>query len=196
MPSLAIRFTPEVLTELRTRAAAEGVGVTQLVRGWTLERLQSEQVTTLPPDVGDALQVLIEHLRIPAKSARRNVDAPPRDAPPRLREAVGSPRRSVRRDRRAPSSLSGVEGSQTSESARDLLQRRATRPGRRRARRTVRGPCSSGSGVARDSTRPALIVTPFAALANPHKNRYRATPSDTAWPSNEISLDSGLSSIV
>ena len=73
MPSLAIRFTPEVLTELRTRAAAEGVGVTQLVRGWTLERLQSEQVTTLPPDVGDALQVLIEHLRIPAKSARRNV---------------------------------------------------------------------------------------------------------------------------
>jgi len=66
-----------------------------------------------------------------AQSARRNVDAPPHDAPPRLRVAVGSP-------------VAPYGGSEER--------------------------CSSGSGVARDSTRPALILTPLTALANPHKN--------------------------
>jgi hypothetical protein len=62
MSSLAIRFSAEVLDELRARSAAEGVGVTQLVRGWVLERLQEKQISQLPPDVADALQVIIRNL--------------------------------------------------------------------------------------------------------------------------------------
>jgi hypothetical protein len=71
MSSLAVRFSPDVLAELRARADTEGVLVTQLIRSWTLERLQMERMATLPPDVADALQVIIRHLTTPAPAKTR-----------------------------------------------------------------------------------------------------------------------------
>lgn len=40
--ALAVRFDPADLDRLRARAEAEGVGVTQLVRAWVLERLSQD----------------------------------------------------------------------------------------------------------------------------------------------------------
>jgi hypothetical protein len=50
MSSLAIRFERSDLSTLRKRAQSEGVGVTQLVRAWVLERLAEEGEVPLEAD--------------------------------------------------------------------------------------------------------------------------------------------------
>jgi predicted HicB family RNase H-like nuclease len=56
MSAFALRFDPAVVERLRERAAAEGVGVTQLVRAWVLERLEADD--TVPVEADEALSTL------------------------------------------------------------------------------------------------------------------------------------------
>lgn len=58
MSALAVRFDPADLERLRARAAAEGVGVTQLVRAWVLEILSDDDVELLPADIAETLEAL------------------------------------------------------------------------------------------------------------------------------------------
>ena len=48
MSALTVRFDAEVIDVLRERAGAEGVGVTQLVRAWVMERLAAPDEEGLP----------------------------------------------------------------------------------------------------------------------------------------------------
>lgn len=57
MSALAVRFDPADLERLRARAAAEGVGVTQLVRAWVLEILRDDD-ELLPANIAETLEVL------------------------------------------------------------------------------------------------------------------------------------------
>ncbi len=41
--AFALRLPPEAVEELRERAEARGLGVTQMVREWVLDRLESER---------------------------------------------------------------------------------------------------------------------------------------------------------
>ncbi len=50
--AFALRLPPEVVEELRARADAGGMGVTQLVREWVMERLEMERRR---PATADAL---------------------------------------------------------------------------------------------------------------------------------------------
>ena len=61
--SLAVRFDPADLEQLRVRAEVEGLGVTQLVRRWVMERLNE------PSPVG-AVEDLMEGLEKSLKAAR------------------------------------------------------------------------------------------------------------------------------
>lgn len=56
MSALAVRFDPADLDRLRARAEADGVGVTQLVRAWVLERLDDDD--QLPAAASEAFTVL------------------------------------------------------------------------------------------------------------------------------------------
>lgn len=56
MSALAVRFDPADLDRLRARAEANGVGVTQLVRAWVLERLDDDD--QLPVAASEAFRVL------------------------------------------------------------------------------------------------------------------------------------------
>ncbi len=51
--SFALRLPPEAVEELRERAEERGLGVTQIVREWVLERLELERRR---PATDDALQ--------------------------------------------------------------------------------------------------------------------------------------------
>lgn len=53
MSSLAVRLSGADIERLRTRADAESVGVTQLVRTWILARLDDDE--TVPPEAEAAL---------------------------------------------------------------------------------------------------------------------------------------------
>lgn len=57
--AFALRLPPSVVEELRQRAAARGMGVTQLVRDWVIDRLELERRR---PDVTDP--VLWERTRM------------------------------------------------------------------------------------------------------------------------------------
>lgn len=61
--SLAVRFDSADLEQLRVRAEVEGLGVTQLVRRWVMERLNE------PSPVG-AVEDLMEGLEKSLKAAR------------------------------------------------------------------------------------------------------------------------------
>jgi hypothetical protein len=61
--SLAVRFDTKDLDRLRARAESDGVGVTQLVRRWVLERLDQ------PEDEGE-MDSLLEALDQSLKVAR------------------------------------------------------------------------------------------------------------------------------
>jgi hypothetical protein len=56
MSAFAVSFDADTVEALRERAAAEGVGVTQLVRAWVLERLDSDE--RLPVAAAEALNTL------------------------------------------------------------------------------------------------------------------------------------------
>jgi hypothetical protein len=56
MSAFALRFDPAAVERLRERAAAEGVGVTQLVRAWVLERLEADDA--VPVEADEALSTL------------------------------------------------------------------------------------------------------------------------------------------
>ncbi len=56
MSALAVRFDPGALDRLRARADAEGIGVTQLVRAWVLDRLEADD--TVPVEADEALSTL------------------------------------------------------------------------------------------------------------------------------------------
>jgi len=63
MPSLAVRFDPADLEQLRVRAEAEGLGATQLVGRWVMEHLDE-------PSVGGAVEDLVEGLEKSLKATR------------------------------------------------------------------------------------------------------------------------------
>ncbi len=58
MSALTVRFDAEVIDVLRERAGAEGVGVTQLVRAWVMERLAAPDEEGLPVEATEALASL------------------------------------------------------------------------------------------------------------------------------------------
>lgn len=62
MSSLAVRFGQADVDRLRARAEAEGVGVTQLVRAWVLERLAERDAVPLEADEAlSTLRRLVAH---------------------------------------------------------------------------------------------------------------------------------------
>ncbi len=56
MSAFAVRFDPADVDRLRERANAEGVGVTQLVRAWVLDRLEADD--NVPVEADEALSTL------------------------------------------------------------------------------------------------------------------------------------------
>lgn len=54
--ALSVRFDAADIERLRERAAATGVGVTQLVRTWVLERLDEPEPSAAVGDLMDALE--------------------------------------------------------------------------------------------------------------------------------------------
>lgn len=56
MTAFAVRFDPSTVQRLRQRAESEGVGVTQLVRAWVLDRLEADD--TVPAEADEALNTL------------------------------------------------------------------------------------------------------------------------------------------
>lgn len=56
MSAFALRFDPAVVERLRVRADTEGVGVTQLVRAWVLDRLEADDA--VPVEADEALSTL------------------------------------------------------------------------------------------------------------------------------------------
>lgn len=56
MSALAVGFDPAVGDRLRARADTEGVGVTQLVRAWVLDRLEADDA--VPVEADEALSTL------------------------------------------------------------------------------------------------------------------------------------------
>ena len=56
MSAFAVRFDPADVDRLRAKARAEGVGVTQLVRTWVLDRLEADD--GVPVEADEALRTL------------------------------------------------------------------------------------------------------------------------------------------
>ena len=56
MSAFAVRFDPADVDRLRAKARAEGVGVTQLVRAWVLDRLEADDA--VPVEADEALRTL------------------------------------------------------------------------------------------------------------------------------------------
>ncbi len=56
MSAFAVRFDPADVDRLRARAHAEGIGVTQLVRAWVLDRLEDDDA--VPVEADEALRTL------------------------------------------------------------------------------------------------------------------------------------------
>ena len=56
MSAFAVRFDPADVDRLRAKARAEGVGVTQLVRAWVLDRLDADDA--VPVEADEALRTL------------------------------------------------------------------------------------------------------------------------------------------
>ncbi|MHB8320301.1 MAG: hypothetical protein ACYDEP_13930 [Acidimicrobiales bacterium] len=56
MSAFAVRFDPADVDRLRAKARAEGVGVTQLVRAWVLDRLEGDDA--VPVEADEALRTL------------------------------------------------------------------------------------------------------------------------------------------
>jgi hypothetical protein len=56
MSAFAVRFDPADVARLRAKAAAEQVGVTQLVRAWVLDRLEADDA--VPVEADEALSTL------------------------------------------------------------------------------------------------------------------------------------------
>lgn len=57
--TFAVRFDPQTVEQLRALAEAKGVGVTQLVRTWVLQRLRAE-TQALPSTNGGRTQTEVE----------------------------------------------------------------------------------------------------------------------------------------
>jgi hypothetical protein len=53
---LSVRFDAADLERLRERAAASGVGITQLVRTWVLERLDEPEPSAAVSDLMESLE--------------------------------------------------------------------------------------------------------------------------------------------
>lgn len=58
MVSRSIRFERDTMKELRARADEAGIGVTQLIRSWVLERLDDERRPRSAPDHDDLTRTL------------------------------------------------------------------------------------------------------------------------------------------
>ncbi len=76
MAAMAVRFDPDTLVLLRERAAAEGVGVTRLIRAWVTERL-AEPDDGLPVEVAEALATLKDRLTAVAWREQGHVEPSP-----------------------------------------------------------------------------------------------------------------------
>lgn len=71
--SLAVRFDTLDLERLRARAEAEGVGVTQLVRRWVIERLDEPESSGSVEDLLAALEESMRAARAIKRSGGRKV---------------------------------------------------------------------------------------------------------------------------
>lgn len=69
--SLAVRFDAADLERLRQRADAEGVGITQLVRRWVLDRLDEPDDAGSVDDLIDALDNSVRAARALKRSGPR-----------------------------------------------------------------------------------------------------------------------------
>lgn len=69
--ALAVRFEVADLDRLRERAEAEGVGVTQLVRNWVVERLDEPPETGAVEDLVESLQKSLQAARVLKRSQGR-----------------------------------------------------------------------------------------------------------------------------
>jgi hypothetical protein len=73
--ALAVRFEVADLDRLRARAEAEGVGVTQLVRNWVVERLAEPPEAGAADDLVESLQKSLQAARVLKRSrGRRRAD--------------------------------------------------------------------------------------------------------------------------
>jgi len=61
--AMSVRFTAEDIERLRQRAEADGIGVTQLIRNWVLERLEE-------PEPAQAVNDLLQGLEKSMRAAR------------------------------------------------------------------------------------------------------------------------------
>lgn len=69
--ALAVRFEVADLDRLRARAEAEGVGVTQLVRTWAVERLDEPPEAGAADDLVESLQKSLQAARVLKRSQGR-----------------------------------------------------------------------------------------------------------------------------
>jgi hypothetical protein len=69
--ALAVRFEVVDLDRLRARAEAEGVGVTQLVRNWVVERLAEPSEAGAADDLVESLQKSLQAARVLKRSRGR-----------------------------------------------------------------------------------------------------------------------------
>ncbi|MGH9089453.1 MAG: hypothetical protein ACRDYZ_15320 [Acidimicrobiales bacterium] len=63
--AFALRLPPEVVEELRAQAEVWGIGVTQLVREWVIERLELERRRpgSADPVLWERTRAAVDHLR-------------------------------------------------------------------------------------------------------------------------------------
>jgi|SRR5713101_1496348 len=76
--ALAVRFDPSDLERLRQRAEAEGVGITQLVRTWVLERLNERKLPAPVVDLMAALEASLEAARVIQRESTKSSQPPRR----------------------------------------------------------------------------------------------------------------------
>jgi len=69
--SLAVRFDADDLDRLRQRAEAQGIGVTQLVRRWVLDRLDEPDEAGAVDELMDALDKTMRAARAIKRQATR-----------------------------------------------------------------------------------------------------------------------------
>ena len=69
--SLAVRFEAADLERIRQRAEAEGVGITQLVRRWVVERLEEPETTVAAEDLMEGLEKSLRAARAIKRSMKR-----------------------------------------------------------------------------------------------------------------------------
>lgn len=69
--ALAVRFEVADLDRIRERAEAEGVGITQLIRSWVLERLDEPESASAVEELMDSLEKSVRAARALKRASRK-----------------------------------------------------------------------------------------------------------------------------